>query len=245
MAKKAFIRKEILEQGLSVTIGNVSCKQRQGFNYKFKNGELFIKMGSNKWGLAQSKDFEFKDLTTIKIEYSKAGVKQTQDFYFLDGVLDNKSFHPNWCKEVDISHIKTEKELVKFMREFSFAGEARITHRNGKNITYPHCYNQRLFKKHQDKFLSIQKELFLDFVKEMILPIVKRKKWFSEYSHIGVLVFACLDKNNELNNVDNRNRDYKRIEVLINHYFSVMGMNQELMSLGSFFDKEELNALLK
>ena len=123
------------------------------------------------------------------IRYSKGGILQYADFKYAEGKLVHNSFYPSWVRadEVpDISQLTDINEILKVIKEFSYANRAEIYLINGQ----PPFMENRTQEKEFVKGISIKLEAFYTkeinrYYKKFLKPFILKQGWSLGKSGVG------------------------------------------------------------
>lgn len=148
------------------------------------------------------------------IKFSKAGINQYADFKEVDGVIVNPYLNVSWVKtnEIpDITKCKTIEEILEVIKSFSYCNQAEIYLIDYSLASY---YNntkcKELVKSIEEEYDSFIIEKLNTFFLTILVPILKKNKWFIGNSAWGRLVLIKKDKNGEWDNVNKVEKSDKK-----------------------------------
>ena len=119
--------------------------------------------------------------TCYTIKFSKSGINQYADFRVIDGILINPTLRVSYVKMEDtpnVSQVKTLKEVLSIIKEFSYSKRVEIYLVNHVPKNY-HANKkaQKAIPTLRIKFKDFLTEQSKEFFTTFIEPIVKKHKW--------------------------------------------------------------------
>lgn len=154
-----------------------------------------------------------KVVKSYTIAFTYAGIRQYADFNEIDGgILFNPQINVQYARNLQIPTFEentTIEQVLDVIKE-KIDKNATIQYINRLPVTY---YNNTVARELTQKFNDNLEEFItkhtIEFFKTVLQPIMKANKWVLTSSHIGMPVIGEFNENNEIDNIQDKDKEFE------------------------------------